>query len=309
MDVHTIVQVYIPLTIATIMFTMGLGLRVADFKRIVVQRRAVTVGILGQLVLLPVIGFLIAAAFALPAPLAIGLVLLTACPGGASSNLYSNLARGDTALSVTLTAVTGIVTIFTIPLVTNLAVSQFGGEGTEAAVTMPILETMLKIVLMVGVPLAVGMFIRAKAPTRAARLESVIKKAAIVMLVILIIGAIAKEGKLVGQHFLDLGIPVVLLSGGTMLVGYLLARVSGLGTRQAITITIEIGMQNGALAIALATEVLGSDEIAMPAAIYSIIAYFTCGVVLFIGRRVLPPEAADPPETVVETRYRVDPVP
>ncbi|MFT7580518.1 MAG: BASS family bile acid:Na+ symporter [Myxococcota bacterium] len=287
MTAKDIVEIYIPVTIGVIMLTMGLGLRLADFKRIVSQPRAMLFGVFGQLIMLPAVGFGLAIAFSLPPEMAVGLVLLTACPGGPSSNLYSSLAYGDTALSVSLTAISGVVTIFTIPLIVNLALDVF--MGSARSVQMPVVETMLKIVLIVGVPLALGMLIRGQRPGLADRIERPLKRVAVVMLAVLVVGAIAKEGKLVGEYFMILGLPILLLSLGTMAFGYFGSRVGRLPARQAITITIEIGMQNGALAIGLATQTLGNDAMAMPGAIYGIIAYFTCAVPLFIGRRILTP--------------------
>ena len=286
MDSQTIVKLFIPFALAVIMLAMGLGLRVVDFKRVMVEPRAVLIGSFAQLVMLPAVGFLVAEVFALPPPLAVGLVLLSACPGGPSSNLYSNLARGDTALSVTLTAVSGVVTIVSIPFVTNLALDHFMGE--TRTVQMPILETILTILLAVGLPLLIGMVIRARRPAIAERAEPWVKRFAVVLLIVLIVGAILKERARVGALFAELGAPVLVLSLGTITLGVLLALALRLSRRQGITIGIEVGMQSAALAMGLAMTTLGSEEIAMPAVIYGIMAYFTCAVPLVVGRMIIP---------------------
>lgn len=290
MDAQTIVKVFIPFTLAVIMVAMGLGLTTADFKRVLVHPKAVIIGLINQLCVLPAVGFGIALLFGLSAEFAVGLVLLTACPGGPSSNLYSNLARGDTALSVTLTAVSGVATMVTIPLITGLALHMFMGADTR--VSMPIGATMLNILLVVGVPLALGMAIRHRWEARARKAESIVKGLAAILLLVLIVGAIAKRGEDVAANFATLGAPIVLLSMTTIGLGVVSALVFRLPTQQAITIGIEVGMQNGALAIGLAMTVLASETIAFPGVIYGIVAYFTCAVPVIIGRKLIPAHAA-----------------
>lgn len=291
MTAQDIVKMYIPVTLGVIMLAMGLGLRGVDFKRVCVEPRAILLGCLNQLVVLPALGFAFAFAFALPPALAVGLVLLTACPGGPSSNLYTNLARGDTALSVSLTAVSGVVTMVTIPLIANLALTTF--MGAERGISLPVGETMLSLLLIVGAPLGVGMFVRFRRPVEAIRLERWMKQIAVVMLAGLIIGAIAKEWARVTEYIVLLGGPVVALSFGGMAIGFASAWAARLSIRQAVTITIEVGMQNAALAMGIAMTSLGSEEIAMPAVVYGIVAYFTCAVAVAVGRRAARvPQAA-----------------
>jgi len=266
------------------MFAMGLGLRIVDFKRVLIEPRAVLIGAIGQLIVLPLVGFAIAIWFALPPPLAVGLILITAAPGGPSSNLYSHLARGDVALSVTLTAVSGVATIITIPLIMDLALGYFMGESKT--VFMPAGETMLQIALLVGLPLSLGMVFRHHRPTLADRAERIFKTLAVLLLAVLVVGAVTKEAKRIGDYLDLLLVPIVVLSFGSMFIGLglgLLARLSG---RQAITISIEVGMQNGALAMGLAMGTLNSEEIAMPAVVYSLVAYFSCAVWIPVGRRL-----------------------
>ena len=302
MDAQTIVKLFIPFTIGVIMVAMGLGLTVADFKRVLAHPKAVLIGSINQLIVLPVVGFAVAFLFGLSAEFAVGLVLITACPGGPSSNLYSNLARGDTALSVTLTAVSGVATIVTIPLVTALALDVFMGADND--ISMPVGDTMLRIVLVVGVPLAVGMLIRAKWTARALKAEPIVKGVAALLLGVLIVGAIMKRKEDVAANFAVLGVPVLLLSLSTIAIGAFSGLAFKLPKPQAITIGIEVGMQNAALAIGLALTSLGSEDIAFPAVIYGILAYFTCAVPLVIGRRMLPPPSTAEHAAAVSTGIR-----
>ncbi len=298
MTAQDIVKLYIPITLGIIMLTMGLGLSTTDFKRVLVDPKAVTLGLVNQLIVLPLVGFGIAFMFELPPPLAVGIVLIAACPGGPSSNLYSALARGDVALSVSLTAMSGVVTMVTIPLITGLALDTFMGTARE--IQLDVASTILQLFLIVGVPLSLGMYVRFRNVERAIKLEKIMTRVAVVLLLTLIIGAILKERAKVGAYIAELGLPIFLLSLSTILIGLFSALAFKLSLRQSVTIAIEVGMQNAALGMGIAMTSLGSEEIAMPSVVYGIIAYFTCLVALFIGRRYIP---ADYPhgETTVKS--------
>jgi len=290
MDAQTIVKLFIPFTIGVIMVAMGLGLTLADFKRVLIHPKAVLIGSINQLIVLPAVGFGVAFMFGLSAEFAVGLVLITACPGGPSSNLYSNLARGDTALSVTLTAVSGVATIITIPLITGLALDVF--MEADSTISMPVGDTMLNILLVVGVPLTLGMLIRAKWSDKALKAEPFVKGFAALLLLVLIVGAILKRKEDVAANFAELGIPVLLLSLSTIAIGAYSGIAFKLPKQQAVTIGIEVGMQNAALAIGLSLTALQSETIAFPGVIYGILAYFTCAVPLVIGRKIIPAAGA-----------------
>lgn len=286
MTAQDIVKLYIPIVLGVIMLTMGLGLSLADFKRVVVEPRAVILGLVNQLLVLPLVGFGLAFAFDLPPALAVGLIVITACPGGPSSNLYSKLARGDVALSVSLTALSGVITMVTIPFVVALALDTFMSASAEVSLDVP--GTILQLFLIVGVPLALGMYYRFRHVERAIRLERIMTKVAVVLLLTLIIGAILKERAKVGEYIALLGLPIALLSLSTILIGLFSAMGARLPLRQSVTIAIEVGMQNAALGMGIAMTHLGSEEIAMPSVVYGIVAYFTCAVALLIGRRFIP---------------------
>lgn len=276
------VRYFLPFTVAMIMFAMGLGLLPDDFRRIFQKPRAVLVGLLGQLVLLPALGFAVAYLFGLGPELAVGLVLLTACPGGAHSNLYASLARADVALSVTLTAVSGFVTILTIPSLVRLATSVFatGGEVPQ----IPILDTSLQIFVVMAIPVVFGMLVRSWSQTWAGRLEKLVKGAAIALLALIVVGSIARQSENVAEFARQAGVPVLLLNLSAMLLGYWMALGAGLPRPQRRTITLEVGIQNGALAFALAAGLLDSVAVAIPAILYSILIYFTGALVIADGR-------------------------
>jgi len=276
------VQYFLPFTIAMIMLAMGLGLVVDDFRRIFEKPRAVVVGLGAQLVLLPALGFGVAFGFDLRPELAVGVVLLTACPGGAHSNLYASLARADVALSVTLTAVSGFITILTIPPLVRLATTVFatGGEVAE----LPIIDTTVQIFFVMAVPVVLGMWIRAQSERWAGRLEKVVKVFAIVLLALIVVGSIARQSDNVLEFAKQAGVSVLVLNVVAMLVGYSVAVGAQLSRPQRRTITLEVGIQNGALAFALAAGLLESVAVAIPAILYSILVYFTGAVVIANGR-------------------------
>lgn len=276
------VQYFLPFTVAMIMLAMGLGLGVDDFRRIFDKPRAVLIGLGAQLVLLPMLGFAAAFVFGLRPELAVGLVLLTACPGGAHSNLYASFARADVALSVTLTAVSGLITIVTIPPLVRLATSVFatGGEVPE----LPILDTTLRIFVVMAIPVALGMLIRTRSERWAGRLEKVVKGFAIVLLALIVVGSIARQSDNVAEFAKQAGVAVLVLNVVAMSIGYGMAVVARLSRPQRRTITLEVGIQNGALAFALAAGLLDSIVVAIPAILYSILVYFTGAVVIVDGR-------------------------
>ncbi len=274
---------FVRMTVAFIMLAMGLGLSFDDFRRVFEDPRGVSVGLVAQMIGLPVFGLLCAAVFQLPPELAVGMVLLTACPGGAHSNLFSNLARGDTALSVTLTAVTGLLTIVTIPLWTSLALALFGTQ--EQAVSLPIGETMFEVLGIMAIPVALGMLIRWRFPIWAGYAEKAVKLTAVLLLILIVVGSVTRQPERVAELFGLAGVPVMVLNIGAMLAGWGIGKVGGLPPRQVLTVIIEVGIQNSALAVGLAMGLLG-DAYAVPAIIYSLFVYLTGAVVVIIGQRL-----------------------
>lgn len=262
-------SVLLPLALAVVMLDMGLGLIPEDFRRITRYPKAVAVGSLCQVLLLPLIGTLIAMVVPMQPAIAVGLIVVALCPGGASSNLMTYLARGDVALSVTLTAVSSIVTVFTIPLFTNLALQHFLGEST--AIALPVGSTILQIFLITLLPVAIGMTIRYLFPNTARRLEKQMSRLAIGLLALIITLLAIKEGNKLPGFLMQAGMSVVLLNLLAMLAGWLAARLFRLPLAQQICIAIEVGIQNGTLAIAITAGLLNNADMAVPAAVYSLL--------------------------------------
>jgi len=251
-----------------IMIGMGLSLTLADFKRVFSMPRAVFLGFLNQIILLPLIGLGLCKAFGVEAAIAIGVMILAACPGGATSNLVTHLAKGDVALSVTLTAINSLITIITIPLIVSFAIFSFLGENTS--VEAPILKMISSLVVIILIPLSIGMIIQAKNSSLAKRLDKPVRIASGVLIAIVIIGLLIKEREHIIPYFQQALLITLALNVITMLIGYVTAKVGKLNFKQAITICIESGNQNGTLAIAIASVTIGRPDFAIAAAVYSL---------------------------------------
>jgi BASS family bile acid:Na+ symporter len=269
-----LLTLFLPIALGIIMLGLGLSLTLADFARVVKFPKPVLIGLSCQLLLLPVVCFFLAKAFGLAPALAVGLMLLAASPGGTTANLYSHLAHGDVALNITLTAVNSVIAVLTMPLIVNLSLAYFM-EGDQA---LPLQFTkVVQVFVIVLGPVAIGIWIRSRFPGFAARMEKPVKIISALFLLIIIILAVVKDW----QTFVDYA-PLV---GGAALafnlislgVGYWVPRLFKLSLRQSIAIGMEIGIHNGTLAIALALSpmLLNNATMSIPAAIYSIIMFFT----------------------------------
>ncbi|MFM7381978.1 MAG: bile acid:sodium symporter family protein [Microcystaceae cyanobacterium] len=283
MQSNLLTAVLLPLALAIVMLGMGLSLIPEDFKRITRYQKAVAVGSVCQLLLLPLIGTLITLMVPMAPEIAVGLIVIAVCPGGPSSNIVTYLAKGDVALSVTLTAISSITTVFTIPLFTNLALQYFLGKS--AALSLPIGSTMVQIFLITLLPTAIGMVIRSQFPDTARRLEKHMSRLAIGLLALLIGLLLLKEGSKLPGFLVQVGIGVVLLNVLSTLAGFGVAKLFQLPLAQQICIAIEVGLQNGTLALAITAGLLNNLDMAVPAAVYSLLMYVTGFGAILYGRQ------------------------
>lgn len=285
MQSNVITEIFLPIALGVIMLGMGLSLTVQDFKRVVVFPKATFVGLVGQLVLLPAVAFAMLAVIELPPALAVGVMLLAVCPGGPTSNLMSNLARADLALSITLTAISSLITVFTIPVLLNLAMEHFIGQGRY--VELPVIQTMVQIIVITIIPVSIGMIVRWKFPLAANRAEQPVKVASAVFIALVIIGVIIKEKDNLAGYFMEVGTIMFLINVVIMAFAYAGGALFKLNHRQCSTISIECGIQNGTLAIAIATSsvLLNNSQMSIPAAVYSLLMFLTGGVAIYLFRR------------------------
>ncbi len=284
MQSSVLTELFLPFSLAVIMFGMGLSLRIEDFKRILIYPKAVGIGLLNQLILLPVLAFGIAKAFQLPPELAVGLMILAVCPGGATSNLITHLAKGDSALSITLTACSSVITVFTIPFLVNYSIAYFipGGEAKQ----LEVVGTVVSVLFITLIPVALGMITLAKAPALAKKWDQPFRKISTVFFVIIVLAAILKERENLVQYFIEAGPAALALNLSTLTLSFAMAKWTGLPFRQGLTIAIESGIQNGTLGITIAATLLVNSVMSIPSAIYSLLMFGTAALVILWGNKV-----------------------
>jgi BASS family bile acid:Na+ symporter len=289
MESSALTAVLLPLALGIIMLGLGLSLTVADFTRVIAFPRAVLVGLVCQMVLLPTVCFLLVKLSGLAPELAVGLMLLAASPGGATANLFSHLARGDVALNITLTAVNSVLTVVTLPLLVNFSLEHFLGEGRILPLQF---AKVTQIFLVVLGPVALGMLLKRKWPPLSERLEKPVKLLSALFLVLVVAATLYKERAMIGPSFRQVGGAALAFNVTSMLLGYFLPRLLRLGRQQAIAIGMEIGIHNGTLAIAIASSpsLLGNSTMAIPPAVYSLLMFFTAALFGYLVRE--PPRAA-----------------
>lgn len=283
MSVSVLSQVVLPLCLAIIMFGMGLSLTVSDFGRVFKYPKAVIIGLIGQLLFLPVIGFTVAYFMVEGMALAVGIMLLAACPGGTTSNLITQLARGDLALSISLTGVSSLLSILTIPIIMSAALVMFSGQNDP--IQFDITQTILTLLIVSLLPIVFGMLVRIKKTSFALKLERKVKRFSSFFLVVLVIGIAIEQREVLVKALLDSGPAAMALNVTSMLIGLVMARIGRLDRPQTTSIAIEVGVQNSALAMLIATSVLGDSVIAIPAAVYSLVMYFSGGIVIAVCAR------------------------
>lgn len=286
MEGNIVTDLVVPILLAVTMAGMGMSLVAADFRRVFVQPRAVAVGLAGQLLALPALGFGFAWLLRVPPEIGAGVAVIVACPGGVTSNLLAHVARADTALSVTLTTVSSFLGAITIPIVVNLGLQVFMGHDS---VEIPIVESALKVFAITVPPVLAGMWIRARWPGFATRADPFVRAGALTLLVGLLIAVAIAERDQLGSLLAAAGPVSALLCGTAMLVGFTAARSVGLGRKQVLSITIEVGFQNGALAIVIATGILHSPAIAVVPAVYTLVMYLPAGALALYGARTGAP--------------------
>ncbi|QJR14120.1 bile acid:sodium symporter family protein [Usitatibacter palustris] len=284
-DVLTLVL--LPAGLMFIMFSLGIGLTVADFRRVFANPRAFAVGALCHFVLLPLVAFALLKLWGLSGALAVGFMIVAACPTGTTSNMLTYYARGDVALALSFTAFAGLVSIVTVPFIVGASIGHFIGEARDVA--FPAGTMMGQIFIVIGVPVIVGMLVRARWPGFVSRWQARLGLVAAIVFVVIVAASIFKHRALFATHLASLA-PIVLSINAILLVlGYGLSRAIGVERRQAVTVAIESSVQNVTLAIVIASTILRDDAMMLPGAIYGVLMYFTGIAFIFIARRWVGP--------------------
>jgi BASS family bile acid:Na+ symporter len=279
----SVTNVVLPLALAFIMFALGLGLTADDFARVVKNPRDFIVGAASQLILLPVVAFLLVSLWSLPPELALGVMIIAAAPGGVTSNILTAFARGDVALSISLTAVISLVCVVTIPFIVVFAHGQFVGGDALGEVSVG--KTAVSVFAIVTVPVLLGLLVRRFATGFALRFERIAGRISTVLFAIVLAGAIYQEKNNIVTYFAQAGLVTLVLNLVMMVLAYMIARKYASGAQQRIAISIECGLQNGTLAIAVATLLFGGGLVAVPAATYSLIMFATALIYIVFIRR------------------------
>ena len=281
---NSITNIGLPIALAFIMFSLGLGLTGSDFKRVIQQPKDFLVGLLSQTVVLPVIAFLIVITFQLTPELGLGLMIIAAAPGGVTSNILTLLGRGDVALSISLTAVISLLSFITIPLIIGYSYNYLFSDNLTNEISLA--KITYSIFAIVTVPVILGMAARYYFTSMSIKALNSARKISTVLFVIVLIGAIIKEKDLIIEYYQQTGLATLSLNIIMLLVAWLLATIFGSDIKQKISISIECGLQNGTLAIAVATLLFGGGPAAKPAATYSVTMFVTAVVfVLFLRRK------------------------
>ena len=278
--VELISKVFLPLALAIIMLGMGMTLIISDFTRVIKYPRAILIGLTNQLIFLPIIGFSLAIAFNLNPVMAVGLMILASCPGGPTSNLITQVCKGNIALSVTLTAVASLISILTIPFILSYALEYFG-SNTDVTIKLPIIDTILQIVGITVIPISIGMLIRKHKTSFAKRMEKPMRTASTVIFILVFIAVLAANANKLIAGMKEAGLVTLVLNIATMGLGYLTARLFKLNFKNTISITIESGIQNGTLALVIATSILNNVEMGIPIGAYAIWMFLTAGILMW----------------------------
>lgn len=286
MDQSPLIEYGLPVALAIIMVGIGLSLTKQDFA---VQARApwpTIVGLVGQLVLVPVVGIGVTMIFDLSPLLALGVVLVAASPGGATSNLITYLARGSVALSIILTAVASVAVILTLPLWFDLGARVIPGVG-EHDVTVPLGQTFGLLLGVILIPVLIGMVFRDRKPDLADRLERFVGVVGLAVLVLLIVGIALGERDRIVDLAVAVGPPVIVLNLALIVLGGLLAWVCRLSRAAQIAVSVELSIKNTTLTMLIAFTVIGNEEVGLAAAVYSLVMYLTAFGLVYGGRRMM----------------------
>ena len=280
---NIVTDLFLPLALAFIMFSLGLGLTGVDFLRVIKQPKDFFVGAVSQIILLPIVAFILVKIWPISPELAIGVMIIAAAPGGVTSNILTAFAKGDVALSISLTAIISLLSVITVPFILISSLNLLGSESIVQNISL--VSMAMSMFLIVTVPVIIGMIFRKFAENIAIKFESITKKISVVLFIIVLLGAILAEKDNIVSYFVDAGFITLVLNILMMIIAFYIAQLLGTGTAQKKCIAIECGLQNGTLAIFVGTTLFGGGAFIIPAATYSLIMFATSLVFVFFVRK------------------------
>ena len=272
-----IINIFLPLSLIFIMFTLGVGLTIQDFKNIIHQPKALFLGLINQMIILPLVAFMILSIIKLPTEMAVGMMILACCPGGVTSNMLTKLAKGDTALSISYTALVSIITVFTLPLIVGLSMQYFMGSN---APNINILSLGLTMFIITTIPVTVGLYINTKYHHSIVSFIPIANKISTVLFIVIIIGALASEWEAFINNLYLLGPAIILLIILMLFIGYKSAKLFSISKEKSITIAIESAIQNATVGITIGNLILSQESglsiFSLPSGVYGILMYLVC---------------------------------
>ena len=279
-----ITDIFLPLALAFIMFSLGLGLTGADFTRVAKQPKDFFIGLICQIILLPIIAFILVKLWPISPELALGVMIIAAAPGGVTSNILTSFAKGDVALSISLTAIISLLSVITVPFIVITSLGLLGLENISKDFSL--ISMAISMFLIVVVPTLLGMIFRKFLIDITIKLEPISKKISLVLFIIVLLGAILGEKDNILSYFADAGLVTLILNIIMMILAFFVAQLLGTGIEQKKCISIECGLQNGTLAIFVGATLFGGGVYIIPAATYSLIMFLTSLIFVFIVRKI-----------------------
>ena len=283
MGMGLISEIFLPLALAFIMFSLGLGLTINDFSRVLKQPKDFLIGAFSQIIILPIVALILVLIWPLSPELSIGVMLIAAAPGGATSNIITSFAKGDVALSVSLTAIISLLSVFTIPLIVLISLNIL--VDNYSSISISILDIAIQMFAIVTIPVILGILFRKFMSNFSILFEPIAKKISALLFAIVLIGAVLAEKDNIILYFSQAGLITLILNILMMIIAFYIAKFFGSGVSQRKTIIVECGLQNGTLAIVVATSVFGGGVYLIPAATYSLIMFASSLIYIYFARR------------------------
>lgn len=291
MESSPLISAGLPLALFIIMIGIGMTLTLRDFRQVAVYPKGMIIGTVAQIVLMPLVAFALASLLAVPPAIAVGLVIIAACPGGTTSNLFVLLARGNIALSIVLTVSASLITILTLPLFTNIALKFY--MGTEHDIVLPVWKTIGMLTGIVLFPVAIGMLVRSRKPEVARKAESIVSVFGGVVLAVLIVVIVYGVRDEIWDLLKQAGPATILLNVVGIFIGLLAGRAASLTQRESLAVAVELGVKNGTIGLMVTLTLLESSAMSIPAAVYGVLMFPIGFLLAMYGRRLIPKATPD----------------
>lgn len=286
MESSPLISAGLPIALFIIMIGIGMTLTIRDFRQVAVYPKGMIVGTVAQILIMPAIAFMLAVLLSVPPAIAVGLVIIAACPGGTTSNLFVLLSRGNIALSIVLTVSASLITILTLPLFTNMALGHF--MGTEEDIALPVWKTVGMLVGIVLFPVAIGMVVRTRKPEVARKAESIVSIFGGIVLALLIVALVYGVRDQIWELLKQAGPATILLNLAGIGLGLAAGRVAGLTQRESLAVAVELGVKNGTIALMVTLTLLESSAMSIPAAVYGVLMFPIGFILAMYGRSIIP---------------------